>query len=201
MTKTKIRDDDNDAFDSNGRLKDGRHATVPMFMKDGSPNPDLTPAQRVAAAVAATKEAMRSFDSSMHRMHRPGFRYAADTAAGITDSAAADAAITARDAAYSDYNRRVQDAWKTGKTRDAPPSEGAYSADDNSEGDVCTTNGGEPGTLQASDDGDWLVCVANDGDDGTSDSRTMHDTRTPQQIRDAAYESYDSDISNAWRNK
>jgi len=203
MTKTKIRDDDDDVFDKNGLLKDGKHATVPMFMRDGKPNPDLTPSQRVAAAVAATKDAMRSFDSSMHRIHRPGFRYSADTAAGTVDSAAADAAITARDAAYSDYQRRQSDAWKTGRTRDAEvPPDGSYPASDYDEGDSCTV-GGQAGTLQLIDGyEDYLECVANDsGDDGTGDSRTTHDTRTPQQIRDAAYQEYDSDITNSWRNK
>jgi hypothetical protein len=192
MTKTKIRDDDNDAFDSNGRLKDGRHATVPMFMKDGKTlNPDLSPAQRVAAAVAATRQAMNSFDSSMHRMHRPGFRYAADAVGFTADSAAA--AVVARDAAYESYDRRQSDAWR-GKTRDAPPPEGGYSADDYSEGDQCTVNG-SPGKLVASDDSDdWLICVADDG--STDDS-----AKTPQQIKDAAYQSYQDDIENAWRRK
>jgi hypothetical protein len=197
MTKTKIRNDDDDVFDSRGVLKDKKHVTVSMFMKDGSPNPDLTPAQRVAAAVAATRDAMKTFDASMHR---PGFRYAAT---GTADSAAAaDAAITARDAAYSDYQRRQADAWKTGKTKDAPP-DGAYSADEASEGDLCTINGA-PGKLCAMDDNDeWLICIAdNPGDDNsTGDSRTAHDTRTAQQIKDAAYLSYQNDIENAWRRK
>jgi hypothetical protein len=187
MTKTKIKDDD--AFDENGLLRDGRHVTVPLFMKDsGKPNPDLTPAQKVAAAVAATRDAMNTFDASMHR---PGFRYGTPAATHTADSAA----ITARDAAYSSYDRRQSDAWR-GKTKDAPPDEGGYSADDHSEGDQCMTSNGEAGTLQASDDDDnWLICVANDGG-GTGDSK-----KTPQQIRDAAYESYDTDITNAWRNK
>ena len=52
---TKIIDDDSDAFDSRGVLKDGKHSTVRMFMKDGRVNPDLTPAQRVAAAMPRSR--------------------------------------------------------------------------------------------------------------------------------------------------
>jgi hypothetical protein len=161
-----------------------------MYMKDGSSNPDLTPAQRVAAAVAATRAAMTSFDSSMHR---PGFRYAAT---GTADSAAAaDAAITARDAAYADYSRRQADAWKTGKTRDAPP-DGAYSAEEADVGDACTINGC-PGVLVEIDgfDGEYLECVATDGNDNSTDDSRAADAKVK------AYDAYDSDITNAWRNK
>jgi hypothetical protein len=182
MTKTKIRDDDDDVFDSNGILKDGKHVTVSMFMKDGLPNPDLTPAQRVAAAVAATRDAMQTFDSNLHR---PGFRRAAT---GTADSVAA---ATARDAAYADYNRRQSDAWR-GTTDDKAPPAGSYPATDYDEGDSCTI-GGQAGTLQPIDGYDgFLECVADDDDGGTDDSRTI-------DAKAKAYESYDSEITNAWR--
>jgi hypothetical protein len=194
--KVKIFDDD----DKNRILKDGETMTVKMFMKDGSPNPALTPAQRVAAAVAATRDAMKSFDSSMHRMHKPGHRYAADAAGFTADSAAA--AVVARDAAYSDYERRQADAWKTGRTRDAPP-DGSYPASEADEGDACTIDG-RPGRLCTIDGHEgYLECIADDDNDGGTDDsrRATHDTRTPQQIKADAYAAYDSEVSDAWRNK
>jgi hypothetical protein len=190
MTKVIIKDDDDDVFDSRGVLKDGATLTNRMFMKDGNPNPDLTPAQRVAAAVAATRAAMTSFDSSMHK---PGFRYAADCGAAPTRFGVHD---STREDCYAARDREMADAWKT-KTDRAPPA-GSYPA---SEGDSCTING-EPGTLCVIDGHDgYLECVPNSDIDNDNDIDTGDSAKTPQQIRDAAYATYDSEISDAWRNK
>jgi hypothetical protein len=199
---TKIIDDDDDIFDSRGVLKDGATLTTKMFMKDGSINPKLSPAQRVAAAVAATKAAMTGFDSSLHdsAMHRPGFRRAA------TGTADAIAATTARDSAYSDYERDQANAWRGTDSkmgdRKVPPAGSYPTATGCNVGDICTVNGA-PGTLQQIDGYDgYLECIATDGNDNdTGDSRTVHDTGTPQQIKEAMYSSYDSEIQDAWRNK
>jgi hypothetical protein len=128
-------------------------------------------------------------------MHRPGYRYAAPT--GTADSAVPtrfgvhDSAL---EKAYADRDRATSDAWKR-KTDAVPPPEAAYSADDASEGDQCTING-RPGKLCAMDDNDeWLVCVADDDTDiDTGDSATV-------DAKVKAYAAYDSDITNAWRNK
>jgi hypothetical protein len=64
MTKVIIKDDDDDVFDGRGILKDGATLTNRMYMKDGSQNPTLSPAQRVAAAVAATRAAIRALTAA-----------------------------------------------------------------------------------------------------------------------------------------
>jgi hypothetical protein len=185
-------------FDSRGVLKDGKTLTTRMFMKDGSVNPDLTPAQRVAAAVAATKAAMTGFDSSLHgALHRPGFRLP-PTSAAMTDAA------VRIDDAYSAYERDQANAWRNTGDRKAPPAGSYPAATGCSVGDQCTINGA-PGTLQQIDGYDgYLECIATDGNDNsddTNDSRTRRDSRTPQQIREEMYFTYDSNIQDAWRNK
>jgi hypothetical protein len=101
MTTVFIKDDD-DIFDSRGILKNGKIATTKMFAKDGSLNPDLTPAQRVAAAVTATRAAMTSFDSAMQD-RKPGYIRRAATEDSV-------AAVNALDASYDEYARMQDDA-------------------------------------------------------------------------------------------
>lgn len=195
MTTVRILDDD----DKNNILKDGETRTFKMFMKDGiTPNPNLSPAQRVAAAVSATRQAMASFDSAMHDgyRHKPGFVRRAATM--TADSVTADAT---RDAAYEEYDRRQNDAWQS----KSPPS-GSYPVGTSQEGDACTINGAA-GTLQAIDGHNgWLECVADDDNDNSSssnpyDSAGKFDSVKAQAIKDAAYAAYDSEISQRWRNK
>jgi hypothetical protein len=165
--------DEEDAL-QNGILKDGHHLTCHMFAKDGAPLPGFTDVQR---AIAATHDAI-TFDASLHK---PGPRYAT----GTYDTAAHDAAITARNAAYEEYQATITDAWRS---KSAPS--GSYPAANGANvGDNCTING-SPGTLRAIPGHDgWLQCVAD-----TNDSRP--DT---QQIKDSAYSEYDLQIQNSWR--
>jgi hypothetical protein len=159
--------------DDDSILKDGERLIVPMFMKDGSPNPALSPIQR---AIAATHDAM-TFDAGMHR---PGYRYPSSTAA-MSDAAAK------RNTAYNDYERDRTDAWKS----KAPPA-GSYPANGANEGDACTVNG-SPGSLRAIPGHDgWLQCVADTNNDTRRDS---------QQTMDAAYSEYEWRIQNAWRSQ
>jgi hypothetical protein len=174
MVTVKIRDDD--------ILRDGETLRIHMMARDSS-----TQKTPVEIAIAATKLAMAGFNDAMRDSHRPGFRL---PAFGTADAAAA--ASTARDAAYSDYEKRQSNAWRG--TKDKVPPVGSYPADEADIGAACTIDG-RPGTLQASDDDDFLICVAVDGNDNddTTDSRV--------KARDAAYASYNSDIQDRWRNK
>jgi hypothetical protein len=120
-------DDDDDAFDERGVLKDGRSTRVRLMMRDGD---GLTELQRAVLADSEARRAARGlveleltdgatvdvppwkaavvraaryglFDDGTMSLHRPGPRYAADQAA--TD---------ARDKAYADSKRELQDAWR-----------------------------------------------------------------------------------------
>jgi len=169
--KVEILDDD-DKRNKQGILRDGERRTIHMFDSKGAPLPGFTPVQ---IAIARTKDAMQSFDASMHR---PGFRRAAAT--GTADSAAHQSTRFGvydgvREKAYAERDRETADAWKSKST----------------------------------DSDNWLECIADnhdgdDGDDGSNpyDSRTGKvDATKVQQIRDAAFQEYDEEIQNRWRNK
>jgi hypothetical protein len=89
-------------------IRDGQRIVVPMAMKDS-----MSPIQR-----AVVEDAERRADDAAKRLgladaldlHRPGQRFS-------TDQAACDA----RERAYQDSKRELQDAWRT---RDAAPSSG-----------------------------------------------------------------------------
>ena len=74
MTRRFIDDDENETL----ILRDGERLVVPLMMRDGSPNPRLSPTQR---AIAATRDAI-TFDAATFdaASHRPGHRYANDAA-------------------------------------------------------------------------------------------------------------------------
>jgi hypothetical protein len=111
---TKILDldlDDDDEGDilKNGILQDGKSLRTHMYARDGSPLPGFTDVQR---AIAATKDAMRTFDASLHR---PGFRRAAATSTadsahqtghrfGVFDAA--------KEKAYADRDRELTNSWR-----------------------------------------------------------------------------------------
>jgi hypothetical protein len=170
---TKFIDDEENFND--GILKDGKTISVRLMMKDGSPNPRLSPVQR---AIAATRDTV-TFDAARHK---PGPGYAS-----ATNDAAANDARAIKDAANEEYKRWITDAWKS----KAPPA-GAYPANGANEGDSCTIDGA-PGTLRAiaGHDG-WLQCVADTNNDSRCDA---------QQTMDAAYAEYDLRIQNSWRNQ
>ena len=192
--QVKILDDDKN---KDRILRDGETMTVKMFMKDGSPNPGFTQVQR---AIAATRAAMQSFDAAMHR---PGFRYGAaapPTGDAAADAAAAAAAVVARDAAYSDYEHRQSNAWRGTADAKLPPA-GSYPASEADEGDACTIDG-RPGTLCTIDGHEgYLECVPDDDSDiDTGDSATDAKVKAAKAKQDA-YAAYDSQITDAWRNK
>jgi len=200
-------DDDDDKVLKNGILQDGKTLRTSMFAKDGkTPNPDLTPVQ---LAIAATRAATQSFDSSLHR---PGYRYGAATGTGDTAAAHPPTRFgvhdSAREDAYAERDREMADAWQSSKS---PPS-GAYPVGTSQEGHECTINGA-PGTLQPIDGHQgWLRCVADDDDtnysgddtdiDGSNDSRTgKFDAVKAQQIKADAYAAYDAEVKEAYKRK
>jgi hypothetical protein len=77
--------------EEDGLLKDGQTLRVPLYLKDGAINPDLTPTQR-AKAIAARQPLVNDGTSNPMAMHRPGFRYHADaTQRAISDAVKAEA--------------------------------------------------------------------------------------------------------------
>jgi hypothetical protein len=103
-----IEDDDTDEILKDGEiLRDGKTLTVKMFMRDGSPNPALSPVQ---IAIANTRAAMKTFDASLHR---PGHRYAND-AAPLNDAQRLRYGVFdgAKEKAYADRDRELTNSWR-----------------------------------------------------------------------------------------
>ena len=90
-------DDDDDAFDANGLLRDGHTTRVPLMMRDG-----MSPVQR---AIMEDK-VRRGFDDSQAR-HRPGPVF--------TDAAA----LERKAEAYRQMCDDLQNAWRTPAADDA----------------------------------------------------------------------------------
>jgi hypothetical protein len=153
-------------------LRDGERLRVPLYMRDGSVNPDLLPHQRAKAAQQTQDAVARKFGlSDALQFHRPGFRR-------NTDAAALERILQA----YADAEIEAANAWKGNATTDQRA------------GDPCTCRGpeylddfGSQGTLQLRN-GDW-VCVPNKKrqDAASFDSKAQ------------AYAEYDREMANAWR--
>ena len=96
------------AFDSRGLLKDGRSTRVSLYMRDGSPNPRLTPTQRSIAATNTEDAVSRRFGlTDGLQLHRPGFRRSNDLAA-----------LERVQQAYNDAEAADREAWRNPR-RDA----------------------------------------------------------------------------------
>jgi hypothetical protein len=89
-------DDDQDPFDQNGLLRDGRRLRVPMMLRDAD---SLTPLQR---AVAEDAVARRFGLRHAADLHAPGPRYCTDRA-GLERKARA----------YAEMVEDMTNAWRT----------------------------------------------------------------------------------------
>jgi hypothetical protein len=92
------RDTDDDAFDANGVLRDGRSTRISSTLRD------------------AASDGRSMFDASLHK---PGHRFASTTADGIVKITVSDA----RQRSYNDYEATMSSAWK--RTADAEGRPGA----------------------------------------------------------------------------
>ena len=164
----KLEEEEDSAF-RDGILRNHAVARVPLYMKDGSINPNLTPTQRGKAAQQTQDAVARRFGlTDGLQLHRPGFRR-------NTDSAALERSRQA----YADADTQAANAWR---------------GNDQRAGDPCTVRGpeypldfGSAGTLQKRN-GDW-VCVPN---------KKRHDAAALDS-KVAAYADYDREMANAWR--
>jgi hypothetical protein len=65
--------------ESNDILRDGETLRVPLYLKDGSPNLELTPLQRLVAT-SQNKLLVSDGTDDPLALNRPGFRYSTDAA-------------------------------------------------------------------------------------------------------------------------
>ena len=92
-------------------LRDGQSLRVPLDLRDGSTNPDLTPTQRGKAMYQTEDAVARRFGlSDALQLHRPGFRR-------VTDAAALERAQVA----YAAYDAADANAWR-GNSSVKPPA-------------------------------------------------------------------------------
>src|SRR6476660_5907723 len=103
-------------------LRDGQSVRVPMYLRDGAINPDLTPTQRAKALQQTQTEdavARRFGLTDAMQLHKPGFRRNTDVAA-----------LERTRQAYADADTADANAWKGASNRLNPR--------DQHGGDPCT---------------------------------------------------------------
>jgi hypothetical protein len=172
-------------IDADGRrkkvLRDGARLRVPMFLRDGQPNPTLSPTQ---AAIAANR---RQLSDQELASCRPGFRFATT------------ARRDAKAEAYALYDAEVSNMWKTGFGGDPRlTGAGSQGAIGQREGDICTVRGpqfpdafGSPGHLQRRNG--ELVCVPDDGDPAAARRSSDAKARLRARVDPDADEDEDDD--------
>ncbi len=178
MARYQRNNDDDDDFDENGILRDGRTFRVPMRALD-SLQRDVAEHFGGRKAVQAGQKIVDGYGQGGLALNRPGFRM---NATGQNDQSF-----------YDEYDARIATAY-----RDADHTAGVEGAGEREfvgkrVGDRCVCKGrndlgrqGDRGHI-AEIDGE-LVCVSdNHREDGVD-------------MRDAAYKDYDQQIADAWRN-
>ena len=188
---TRHEDEDDSAFDRNGVLRDGAVTRVRLVMRDGAINPNLLPHQQAKAAQQTEDAVARRFGlTDGLQLHKPGFRRVTDAAALERMQAAYTAYNSADAAAYKqtrDYNEYGGDEPRNTGTgapnKGSAAPAGAYPLSAG-EGSSCSIDG-TAGTLVRQ--GNWLVC------------RPAR-RQSAATIKQAAYDAYDADMANAWRN-
>jgi hypothetical protein len=138
--------DNEDDFDEQGLLRDGRTYRVPLRMMDGV-------SRAIADHIKQTVDITDHFGDASLGLHRPGFRKLDGGNEG--DAILRKAEMRDRAEAYQDYERDAESGWKT-------DAWGAQNA-----GDVCTING-NPGHLKMVNG--EMTCVP-DAKDAVSDLR------------------------------
>jgi hypothetical protein len=199
--------DDDDAFDERGVLRDGARLRVPLTLMDAASDP----MQRAVA-----RESLRVTDGQggVTGLHRPGFRLAATDARKITrhdprgseevvweeeehgTERQSSGAMRARDAAYRDYKKYLNDAWKTPVGFGGDPS-----ISFGERGSVGQREGGT-GMLDCEENAEDIVRNAA----RHTESAHRRDYHTPEQMmRDHQnkmadiYSKLDHELSEAWR--
>jgi hypothetical protein len=180
-------DDDDNPFDSNGLLKDGRRLRVPTMLMDAN---SLN--QRAVMLDAA--------------LHRPGFRTIVEDASGSVHDASAAAHrrrlqdVSKAKAEYLDY---ITNAWKG--------EDAAFSDDEDygpqTVGQVCTVAAedypeqyGSPGHVRRV--GGRYLCVPDRPNQSApaSDGRTVKQLmQDKERIMQVAYDAYDAQLRDAYR--
>jgi hypothetical protein len=173
-----FEEEEDDALDARGLLRDGRSLRVPLFLKDGAPNPELTPLQRAVAETQTRKPLVTDGGTDPLAMHRPGFRVSTNP----RERMAADAALTE---AYEARELADREAWRS--SDDYPLNDNARGTSRSQrEGDSCSIDG-QRGRLKMVNGA--LQCVA----DRQQDAQLVDE-------RELAYLEYENWSANAWRN-
>jgi hypothetical protein len=217
-----MRYDDDDPFDANGMLKDGRTARISMQMRDAAlaDRRKVVTRRNAKGGEEGTWEEEEEDDihdalcdnarrgaSFLHDGHgndvghRPGFLLRADIAS------------EQRRRAYDAYRHDLENAWRHPPTRDGPRSweDRRRDAEGYSErdiGGVCTVKNedypddfGSPGHIRRV--GRKIICVPDrrKQPDPASDRRSV-EQRVADHQRTMAdeYRRYDESMTNAWRN-
>jgi hypothetical protein len=105
--------------DDDETLRDGQTMRVPMMMRDGSPNRDLTPLQLEIARASRQRDARQNHmtivdalgRSDQLHLRRPGARYFSADGHGV-EHAVQQTLRAIRDEAYASASADASNAWK-----------------------------------------------------------------------------------------
>jgi hypothetical protein len=137
MTRRFI-DDDHDI------LKDGQTLRVPMIMRDGAPNRDLTPLQLEIARASRQRDAQQNHmtvvdalgRSDQLHLRRPGARYFSADGHGV-EHAVQQTLRAMRGQMYDDIKEEVSNRWRTpSQPPSAYPVEGRSDAKSDAKSDA-----------------------------------------------------------------
>jgi hypothetical protein len=122
MARRRRLDDQDDAFDERGVLKDGRSLRVNLMMMDAMQRAIAsdTEMRRMRDAIAADDPrttVVDAFGASGLALHKPGSRYLHSGERSI-DRAVQVTRDAERAAAYAEYKQQTCDAWKSGNDRE-----------------------------------------------------------------------------------
>lgn len=216
-TRTKrFEIDDDDDFDENGILKDGKRVRVPCMMRDSADNVASVP--RWAMDKAARMLGRDSATNPDWLKRQEGYNtYELDLAnrwrGGVTDLRAGDVVTTSdghgvvkshengrlviadatkldsetvKQSAYDSYDREISTAWMRTSDADKPRV-----------GAECSY-AGYPGHYERDQHGN-LVCTPDDKSDKENALAGPLSDAERIKVKDEMYSAYKADLQNAWR--
>jgi hypothetical protein len=168
-------EDDDDAFDENGILRDGHRARYPMTMMDSG----FDDTQRAVARDAHERRVATRFGlSDGSALHRPGFRHNVN-----------DIGLDARIEAHEQYCDELENSW-----RSLPTGAGSSGPHGAQPGDSCRLNG-RTGRLRSINGS--LVCVPDgqvSGNDSAMSDRELAHLEYQTRVENA-WRNPDADVA------
>jgi hypothetical protein len=186
-------DDDDDAFDERGILKDGRTFPVPQRMLDSYQRDIAKHFNRPRRPFITDASGDATFG-----LHRPGYRLPAGGSAG--DRALRDASDEEVQAAYDRYNFDISNAWKR---RDEADDDAETEARAGAIRNALLARGHDPGDvedyLDSCDDDDLLDRDLGEHIAAFESNGNNNNDSVRKRRLDELYRQRDAELATAWK--